>query len=700
MGRRSREPSDRTVCGDNNEFRRKRVRFNFKDSIIAVLIISIIIIIVVPLLPSLLDVLLILNISLALVILLTSIYVTSPLEMSSFPTLLLIATLFRLSLNISSTRLILGNGGSAGHVISTFGNFVVAGSPVVGLIIFLIIVVIQFVVITKGSERVSEVSARFTLDAMPGKQMAIDADLNAGLIDERTAKKRREDIQKHADFYGAMDGASKFVKGDAIAGIIITLINLIGGIVIGLVIDGQPFAEVVSIYTLATVGDGLVSQIPALLISTSSGIILTRSASGGNLNNEIVEQLLSQYIVMFIGGGALLLMTFIPGLPKIPLIAIGSILLLLGYRLYTTKQEEAELEEKIEERAQRQAPKEEEYNISDYIFTDPVVVEFGYNLVPMIDRNQGGKLLDRLIMIRRQLAVEWGIIVPQVRVKDNGMLIPNKYIIKIQGINAGEGEILSDYFMAMNTDDAPGKIDGIETREPAFGMNALWITPEMVDRAEMNGYTVIDPVSVIATHISEVVKSNSHELLGRQEVKTLVDELEKKYPALVEDIIPDIVNLGTLQKVLGNLLEEGIRIKNLPTIVEILGDYGRTVPDIDQLTEHVRLGLKKEICNQYAYDNRLELLIVSPELEQRISDTINNLANGLKPDEMQAFAQSTKKEFNQALDQGYNPVLVTTPLLRSYMKGLTMQSGMDIDVMSVSEIDNKYELKVVGNISI
>lgn len=675
------------------------IGFKFRDSIIAVLVISIIIIIVVPLWPEILDVLLIINISLGLVLLLTSIYVKSPLEMSSFPTLLLIATLFRLSLNISSTRLILGNGGNAGNVIKTFGNFVVSGSPVVGLIIFLIIVVIQFVVITKGSERVSEVSARFTLDAMPGKQMAIDADLNAGLIDERTAKKRREDVQKYADFYGAMDGASKFVKGDAIAGIIITLINLIGGIVIGLVIAKQPFSEVVSIYTLATVGDGLVSQIPALLISTSSGIILTRSASGGNLNEEIVEQLFSQYMVMFIGGITLLLLTFIPGLPKIPLIAIGSMFLFFGYRIYTSNQEETDLEERIEERSQ-QVPMEEEYDISDYIFTDPVVVEFGYNLVPMIDRNQGGKLLDRLVMIRRQLAVEWGIIVPKIRVKDNGMLMPNQYIIKVKGINAGEGEILPDYYLAMNTDDMPGKIDGIETREPAFGMNALWITPETVDRAEISGYTVIDSVSVVSTHISEVVKSNSHELMGRQEVKTLVDELEKKYPALVSDVIPDIVNLGTLQKVLVNLLEEGIRIKNLPTIVEILGDYGRTVPDIDQLTEYVRMGLKKQICNQYSCDNRLELLIVSPELEQRISDTVNNSTNGLKPDEMQAFAQNTKKEFNQALDQGYSPVLVTTPLLRSYMKSLTMQSGMEIDVMSVSEIDNKYELKVVGNISI
>jgi flagellar biosynthesis protein FlhA len=629
--------------------------------------------------------------------------VNSPLELSSFPSLLLVATLFRLSLNISSTRLILGNNGNAGSVIKTFGSFVIGSNPVVGLVIFLIIVIIQFIVITKGAERVSEVAARFTLDAMPGKQMAIDADLNAGMINEIQARQRREDIQRSADFYGSMDGASKFVKGDAIAGIIITMINLIGGIIIGLVMSGQSFEEVVSIYTLATVGDGLVSQIPALLISTASGIILTRSNSNSNLNDEILGQLFSKYNVMFIAGIALLGLTLIPGLPKIPLIFLGASLLLLGYKIYSKLHEETELLQQDQEEI---APQEntEEYEITDYIFTDPIIIEFGYNLVPFVDRNRGGKLLDRLVMIRRQIAVEMGIIVPKIRVKDSPNVMPNEYLVNINGNVVAQGEILTEYYMAMNPEDSDEKIDGIETKEPAFGMTAYWITPEDVDKAEMRGFTVIDPISVIATHISEIIKNNSHELLGRQEVKKLVEALEKKYPALVEDIVPDIVTVGTLQKVLKNLLEEGLKIKSLPAILEIIGEFGRSVQDTDELTEYVRQGLKKEISARFAYDNRLEIIMISPNLEQRISETITNSSgnpeNTLKPNEIQAFTENTIREYNQSLSLGNNPVLVTTPMLRRHIRNLIKQNGTNIDVMSVMEIDNKYDLKVVGSISI
>jgi flagellar biosynthesis protein FlhA len=613
-----------------------------------------------------------------------------------------VATLFRLSLNISSTRLILGNGGDAGNVIATFGSFVIGSNPVVGLIIFLIIIVIQFIVITKGAERVSEVAARFTLDAMPGKQMAIDADLNAGLINEKQAKDRREEIQRSADFYGAMDGASKFVKGDAIAGIIITLINLIGGIVIGLVITGQEFSQVVDIYTLATVGDGLVSQIPALLISTASGIVLTRSGSKLNLNTEIIKQLFSRYNVMLITGISLLGLTFIPGLPKVPLILIGSSLLIFGYRIYSTFQEEQEqAQEKKIEKAKKQ---EDEYEITDYIFTDPIVIEFGYNLVSFVDRQKGGKLLDRLVMIRRQIAMEMGVIVPKIRVKDNPNLMPNEYIINIKGNKIAEGEVLSDYYLAMNPEDTDEELKGIETREPAFGMPAYWIEEKEVDMAEMKGFTVIDPISVIATHISEVIKGNSHELLGREEVKDLVDTLKDKYPALVEDVIPDIVSMGALQKVLKNLLQEGLKIKSLPTILEILGDYGKTVPDVDELTEYVRQGLKKEISAKYAYEDRLEILMISPKLEQKISQTVTNSGdnpqNTLKPQEIQQFTENTIKEYNQAMEDGNNPVLVTTPVLRRHIRNLIKQNGKDLDVMSVSEIDSRYDIKVVGSISI
>ena len=673
-----------------------------KDSIIAGLIISIIVIIVVPMDTAILDFLLIINITFSLVLLLSALYVDSPLELSSFPSLLLVATLFRLSLNISSTRLILGNGGNAGNVIKTFGSFVIGSNPVVGLIIFLIIIIIQFIVITKGAERVSEVAARFTLDAMPGKQMAIDADLNAGLINEKQAKERRDDIQRSADFYGAMDGASKFVKGDAIAGIIITLINLIGGIVIGLVISGQEFSQVVDIYTLATVGDGLVSQIPALLISTASGIVLTRSGSKLNLNAEILKQLFSRYNVMLITGLSLLGLTFVPGLPKMPLILIGSSLLIFGYRIYSTIQEEQVQEQ--ESKIQKAKKKEDDYEITDYIFTDPIVIEFGYNLVSFVDRQKGGKLLDRLVMIRRQIAMEMGVIVPKIRVKDNPNLMPNEYIINIKGNKIAKGEVLSDYYLAMNPEDTDEKLDGIETREPAFGMPAYWIEEGEVDKAEMKGFTVIDPISVIATHISEIIKGNSHELLGREEVTDLVNTLKEKYPSLVNDVVPEIISMGALQKVLKNLLQEGLKIKSLPTILEILGDYGKTVPDVDELTEYVRQGLKKEISAKYAYEDRLEVLMISPNLEQRISQTVTNSGenpeNTLKPQEIQKFTENTIKEYNQAVDDGNNPVLVTTPVLRRHIRNLINQNGKNLDVMSVSEIDSKYDIKVVGSISI
>ena len=673
-----------------------------KDSIIAGLIISIIVIIVVPMDTAILDFLLIINITFSLVLLLSALYVDSPLELSSFPSLLLVATLFRLSLNISSTRLILGNGGNAGNVIKTFGSFVIGSNPVVGLIIFLIIIIIQFIVITKGAERVSEVAARFTLDAMPGKQMAIDADLNAGLINEKQAKERRDDIQRSADFYGAMDGASKFVKGDAIAGIIITLINLIGGIVIGLVISGQEFSQVVDIYTLATVGDGLVSQIPALLISTASGIVLTRSGSKLNLNAEILKQLFSRYNVMLITGISLLGLTFVPGLPKMPLILIGSLLLIFGYRIYSNVQEEQVQEQ--ESKIQKAKKKEDDYEITDYIFTDPIVIEFGYNLVSFVDRQKGGKLLDRLVMIRRQIAMEMGVIVPKIRVKDNPNLMPNEYIINIKGNKIAKGEVLSDYYLAMNPEDTDEKLDGIETREPAFGMPAYWIEEGEVDKAEMKGFTVIDPISVIATHISEIIKGNSHELLGREEVTDLVNTLKEKYPSLVNDVVPETISMGALQKVLKNLLQEGLKIKSLPTILEILGDYGKTVPDVDELTEYVRQGLKKEISAKYAYEDRLEVLMISPNLEQRISQTVTNKGenpeNTLKPQEIQKFTENTIKEYNQAVDEGNNPVLVTTPVLRRHIRNLINQNGKNLDVMSVSEIDSKYDIKVVGSISI
>ncbi len=633
---------------------------------------------------------------------LTTIYIRSPLELSSFPTIVLITTLLRLSLNISSTRLILTNRGDAGNVIRTFGNFVIAGNPVVGLIIFIIIIIVQFVVITKGAERVSEVAARFTLDSMPGKQMAIDADLNAGLINEKQALERRETIQREADFYGSMDGASKFVKGDAIAGIIITFINLIGGIIIGVVLGGESLNQVVDVYTLATVGDGLVSQIPALLISTASGIIMTRKASTENLNVEIIKQLFSQYIVLFIGGATLIFMVFIPGLPKLTLTLIGSILLILGYKLYTEKQA-LEKEEARLEALPEPEPKDQEYDITDYIFTDPIVVEFGYSLVPYIDKNQGGRLLDRLVMIRRQLVVEWGLILPKIRVKDNPTIMPNEYQINIRGYEVAKGEILTDHLLAMAADEVEGEITGIETEDPAYGIAAIWIDPEEADKAEMLGYTVVDPVSVIATHISKVVTENSHELLGLEEVKDLVGALEKKYPALVENVIPDIVNLRTLQLILCDLLEDGIKIKNLPIIIEVLGDYGRTVGDPEELIEYVRRGIRKDICEKYSYNNKLDLLIINPELEKNLTDSyIEQKPEGriFTHEDQQNMIEKASEEYNMAIQQGYSPVLATTPKLRRTIAQMFSHNNLSLGVMSVLEVDNRYDINVIGSINI
>ncbi len=670
----------------------------FKDSSIAILVIGIVLMFVVPVSTKVLDTLLIINIATSLIILLTTMYVKSPLDLSSFPTIILIATLFRLVLNLTSTRLILSSQGNAGNVIKTFGNFVIKGNPVVGLIIFLIIVIIQFIVITKGSERVSEVSARFTLDSMPGKQMAIDADLNAGLINEAQAKERREQIQREADFYGSMDGASKFVKGDAIAGILITFVNLVGGMIVGLLISKQPFNEVVNVYTLASVGDGLVSQIPALLISTASGIILTRKASSDTLNTELIRQLFSQSIVLFIGGATLILMVFIPGLPKLPLTAVGSILLFLGYQLYTERSEPIPVAANA-----APLPTVEEYDITEYIFTDPIVVEFGYSLVSLIDKQQGGKLLDRLVMIRRQMVLEWGLILPKIRVKDNHSLMPNQYCINVKGFRVASGEILPDYFLAMNSDEFAGELDGIETTDPTYGIPAVWIRSEELDKAEMQGYTVVDAVSVIATHISKIIVDHSNQLLGLEEVKELVKALEKRYPALVESIIPDIITLRTLQKVLCNLLEEGVKIKNLPKILEILGDYGRTVADAEELTEFVRQGMKKEICDKFIYDGRIDLIVINPDLEKRITDTLvtrDSDENILKHEEIKQFIQKANETHNSAIDQGYNPVVVTTPALRTYLKGLFRQNRCDIDVLSVLEIDEMCDIKIVGNINI
>jgi flagellar biosynthesis protein FlhA len=540
-----------------------------RNLIVAVCAVFIVLFIIVPIPTFLLDVLLVINIALSFLILLNAIYANDALSMASFPTMLLFTTLYRLSLNIVSTRLIIGQG-AAGGVIQSFGKFVGGDNLIVGFIVYIIIMLAQFLVITRGAERVAEVAARFTLDAMPGKQMAIDADLNSGLINDTQAKERRKRIQQEADFYGSMDGASKFVKNDAIFGIITTFINIIGGLIMGMTMLGLEFQEAMSRYTILTIGDGLVSQIPALLISIATGIIVTRAASEGNLGDYIVKQLFNSPRVLFVASGACLIL--FPILKQWSLIIVAAYLIYLGNRIKNTEKKATKQEElKVEEQQVEEIRKPE--NVVSLLQVDPIELEFGYAVIPLADKNQGGDLLDRVVMIRRQLALELGVIVPIIRLRDNIQLLPNQYVIKIKGVEVARGELMLDHFMAMNPGTADEAIDGIPTMEPAFGLPALWISEKVRDKAEMMGYTVVDPPSIVATHMTEIVRRHIHELLSRQDVQTLVDNVKSNYPAVVEELIPKLLTLGEIQKVLANLLREGVSIRDMVTILETLADY-------------------------------------------------------------------------------------------------------------------------------
>ena len=586
----------------------------YSDVIVAVAIIMVVVMMIIPLPTALLDLLLCMNITLALVVVMVSIYNEEALDISVFPSLLLLTTLFRLALNVSSTRLILLNG-YAGEVIMAFGNFVVGGNPVIGFIIFVILIIIQFIVITKGAERVAEVSARFTLDAMPGKQMSIDADLNQGAITDEEAKRRREKIQREADFFGAMDGASKFVKGDAVAAIIIILINITGGFIIGMVQRNLSVLQALQTYTLLTVGEGLVNQIPALMISTATGIIVTRSASEGDLGHDLVGQLFNKSRVFFIVGGVLFAFALVPGLPTIPFMLIGSAVLFIAYNL--RKKEKAEEAPPVQaskkhEAAKKAATKPE--NIISLLQVDPMELEIGYSLIPLVDTGQGGDLLDRIVMIRRQCALELGLVVPTIRIRDNIQIKPNAYIIKLKGVEIARGELMLDHYLAMNSGTVFEEMHGIETVEPAFGLPALWITEEQREQAELNGYTVVDAVSVLATHLTEVIKEHAAEILGRQETQNLVDNLHKSNGALVDEVVPALLNIGEVQKVLANLLRERISIRDMETIFEVLDDYARATKDPEILTEYVRHAMSRQNTQQYVQDNVLPCITLDPAL--------------------------------------------------------------------------------------
>jgi flagellar biosynthesis protein FlhA len=672
------------------------------DNIIAVFIIAIILLIIIPLSTVILDIMLIFNITLSLCILLIAIYIKESLEFSIFPSLLLVTTLFRVALNVSSTRLILGNSGQAGQVIQTFGQFVIGGNAVVGIIIFTIIVIVQFIVITKGSERVAEVAARFTLDAMPGKQMAIDADLNSGLINDDVARARRKKIQREADFYGAMDGASKFVKGDAIVSIIIVFINIMAGSIIGMVQGGKTITEVMSIYTVATVGDGLVSQLPALLISTATGMIVTRAASDNSMSYDLSRQIVSYPIVLIIAGTALLLMCFIPGLPLVPILLLAALLIFAGNKLRKDKEKNA-----VDAVEDLPVSESNFYKNTENIYTllniEPIEMEFGYSLIPLVDESKGGNFIDRVVMLRRQFAVDIGVVIPSVRLRDNAGLNSNQYVIKLKGEEIVRGEVLVDHYLAMNSDNAED-IEGVDTIEPAFGIAAKWIRADQRERAHLYGYTIIDPLSVIVTHLSEVIKKHAHELLGRQEVNSLLDNIKKTNKALVEDIIPSIISIGDLQKVLCNLLLEQIPIRDLQTILETVGDYGTTIKDTEMLTEYVRQALKRTITRKFAEDGKLKVITLNSDLENTIMNSVKKTERGsyftLAPDVMQKIVAVHMNEVKKTSGILSNPIILASPVVRIYYKRLIGQFAPDTIVLSFNEIEPFVHIQSIGIIEL
>ncbi|MDY0938834.1 flagellar biosynthesis protein FlhA [Priestia megaterium] len=667
-------------------------------------VVLIIVMLVIPLPSWLLSILIMINISLALLVLLVSMNMKEPLELSVFPSLLLVLTLFRLGLNVSTTRSILGTG-EAGGVVETFGHFVIGGNPLVGFVVFAILIIIQFIVITKGAERVSEVAARFTLDAMPGKQMSIDADLNAGMISEKQAIDRREKIQREADFYGAMDGASKFVKGDAIAGIVITLINILFGIIIGMLQMGMSITEASQTFTLLTVGDGLVSQIPALMISTATGIIVTRAASTGNLSEDITQQLFAFPVMLYVTGGTIAALGLITPINDVITMPIAILLGVGGYYLSRAKhqavrEEMAPTEEELEDN-ELKSPE----SVVNLLTVDPIEFEFGYALIPLADTNQGGDLLDRIVMIRRQLALELGLVIPVVRIRDNIQLQPNEYCLKIKGNEVAKGELLLDHYLAISPGMDDDLIEGIDTLEPAFKMLAKWISESVKEQAEMFGYTVVDPPSVVSTHITEVIKSYAHELIGRQETKQLIDHTKETYPILIEEVTPNPLSVGDVQHVLAKLLKESVSIRNLPIIFEVLADYGKMTSDTDLLTEYVRQGLARQITSQYTVqEGLLRVLTLSGKVEKTMAEAVQQTEHGnylsLDPSVSQAIVESIVKQTETLSFQEQSPIVLCSPAVRMYVRQITERYFPHMAVLSYNELEANVEVQSVGVVDI
>ena len=681
---------------------------------VALFVIVIVLLLIIPLNPFLLDVMIIINISISLMIILISMNIKEPLEFSIFPSLLLITTLFRLGLNVSSTRNILTNQGSAGQVIQSFGDFVLQGNAVVGFIIFLIIVLVQFIVITKGAERVAEVAARFTLDAMPGKQMAIDADLSSGLINEQQAKVRREKIQREADFYGAMDGATKIVKGDAIMSLLITFINLVGGSVIGILTSGLSFSEVLNVYSIATVGDGLVSQIPALLISTATGMIVTRAVSEGSLNTDVSKQFLAQPQAIIMSGGILLVLLLIPGMPKIQLAIIAVVLIFAGMQI-SNKMKEAAMAEQlaaatpaVEDGTVEDTVSEEEYykdinHVYSLLNVEPIEMEFGYSLIPLVDESSGGKMVNRIVIFRLQYAQEMGLVIPSIRLRDGANLNTNQYIIKIKGEEVAKGEILVDYYLALEPANPTGVIDGIETIEPAYGIPSKWILPENRELAEIYGYTVIDPLSVMLTHLSETVKQHAYELLTRQETMQLIENVKETLPELIQEIFPDRLTYGSFQKILVNLLKEGIPIKDLETILESISDSITFTNDLTTITENIRVALKRTITRKFCEEGQMRVVTLDGELEKTIAGSLTKGEQGiypaLSPDVMQHMIEQIGEEIKKFHDLAQSPIILTSQVIRVYVYRLLEPFYPNVYVLSFHEIVNNVQIQAIGNIT-
>lgn len=684
------------------------------NNAISFFVVAIVLLLLIPLPPFVLDMMIIFNLSISLVILLITMNIRNPLEFAIFPSLLLVTTLIRLGLNISSTRSILTKNGDAGKVIHAFGSFVLQGNVVVGFIIFLIIVLVQFIVITKGAERVSEVAARFTLDAMPGKQMAIDADLSSGLITEEQAKIRRNNIQREADFYGAMDGATKIVKGDAIMSIIITAINFTAGVIIGVVQSNMSFGDVLSVYSLATVGDGLVSQIPALLISTSTGLIVTRAVAEGSLNQDVSRQFSAQPKAIMAAGAIMVVMSFIPGMPKIQMYLLAAVLLFGGngilqsIKVKELKEMEAasEATDMLEE-AEVQKRQEEYYrnidNVYDMLEVEAISMEFGYSLIPLADEKNGGRMINRVVIFRRQYAQEMGFVIPSIKLLDNSGLGTNQYVIKIRGEEAARGELLVDYYLALEPSNPTGEIEGIEAIEPAYGIPSRWITPDQRELAEIYGYTVIDPLSVMITHLTETIKRNTHQLLDRRETMKLINRFKEKTPDLVNDVFPNMISYGNFQKLLGNLLKEGIPIRDLELLMETVAEDFGSGKDLDGILEDMRVNLKRTITRKFCVEGQMRVIVLDGELERKIISSMAKNSQGvylaLSPELMQRMVSCLEEEKKKFDDFGQEPIILTSQVIRVYIYRLLEPFYPNIHVLSFSEITNTIQIQAIGTIT-